>query len=100
MKWTKRQPKVSGYYWVKAPARYADGKLAGGYYTPAIVRVTIDNDPEWPRHVFCYPGNDIEFDITGEEIWSGLIPLPKEPTSKPCTTFDKPFDMRKLDFKD
>ncbi len=77
MKWSKKQPKVSGYYWVRLqdPLR-----AEGGYIAPTIVKVYIrKDDPEWPDEEVWYFGNDIMGSILPNALWAGPIKLPQDP---------------------
>ena len=72
MKWTETEPTVSGYYWLKERA-------ADGYCTPTIVKVKIDNDPDWPSQDVHYIGQDFEIPLNVVRgFWSGPIKPPKD----------------------
>ena len=82
MKWTTKQPKVSGYYWLKEmeyllATATEPRKPTGAYCTPKVVRVEIDNDPEYPRQVYSCCNYEMEWDFKEGDLWSGLIPPPK-----------------------
>jgi hypothetical protein len=72
MKWTKRQPKVSGYYWLKQPQR------DGGYYIPTVVKVKISDDPEWPEATYSSCNYELDSDFHPAALWAGPIPPPRD----------------------
>jgi hypothetical protein len=72
VKWTKTQPKVSGYYWLK------EGGPNMGYCTPCVVRVKIDNDIDCPTHEVYYTHNEYEHPLSAVlGLWAGPIKPPK-----------------------
>ena len=76
MKWTTKQPKVSGYYWLKEPE--IRPVATGAWCTPKIVKVRISDYPDYPEPTYsvCNYENDWYF-VPGSK-WSGLIPPPKD----------------------
>ena len=82
MKWTKKLPKVSGYYWLKAAEMLLatatePRKPTGAYCTPKVVKVTIDTDPEWPEQYYTSCNYEGQFHFDEGDLWSGPIPPPK-----------------------
>lgn len=77
MKWTKEVPKVSGFYWLKAAQHLQDGTPLPGYFMPAVVRVKISEDPEWPEATYSTCNYETDFSFKEGDLWSGPIPPPK-----------------------
>ena len=71
MKWTKRQPKVSGYYWVRLPA------FDRGHGLPTIAKVYVSTDSSNPHANYSVCGNEHYADLPLLSLWAGPIPPPK-----------------------
>jgi len=83
VKWTKRQPKVSGYYWLKEKeyllaTATEPRKPTGAYCTPKVVKVKISDDPEYPEASYSSCNYEMDWDFKEGDLWAGPIPLPKE----------------------
>ena len=74
MKWTTKQPKVSGYYWLRTPVP----ETPGMWFGPKVVKVKIDNDPEFPEATYSSCNYEMDWDFEEGAKWSGPIPPPEE----------------------
>jgi hypothetical protein len=78
VKWTTKQPKVSGYYWLKQPQHLMDGTPVPGYFMPCVVRVKISDDPEWPEATYSSCNYELDSDFHPAALWAGPIPPPRD----------------------
>jgi hypothetical protein len=79
--WTQKTPEVSGYYWLKEKeylmaTATEPRKPTGAYCTPKVVKVTINDDPDWPDVAYLCCGEDGQFDFQEGDLWAGPIPPP------------------------